>query len=201
LLLWFLALTLFFASLAHGGDPYDPYRAVVDIKMPQHQGSGVMIAKNKKQALILSCRHVCNRVGARTVLRWRWAGGQVTEGYVLYVHPGDDFHNDLALVVGGVPRGVDPVEVELVDSADGPWVGAGFRQEQMRLFTADRFAVKSGRIHTFQGAAVSGMSGGPLFNRRGAVVGVVVASDRKSETISCDGAVLIKLVEQFRRQQ
>lgn len=189
-------LLLFAASAACAQAPQ--YRAICEIRLKSWQGSGTLIGVNGNQALVLSCRHVCEQVGNNVTCNWLWAGPQSTPGRVVAVVPGRGFDTDLALVICARPRGVAPMPVTSFNYANGPWVSAGFRDRSLRYAYA-RSAEYDGSLITFPVPYIQGMSGGPCYDRYGRIVAVVVASDMESFGISVDGPRLQALVNQFRK--
>src|SRR5690606_38983301 len=105
---------------------------------------------------------------------------------------------DIAMIVTQMPKGVAPVTLEPPRLEDGPWVAAGFRGGVMRVQSVPSIEYRSGLIRAPK-PAVGGMSGGPLFNVRGSVVAVVVASDRSSEMYAAT-APIGDMIREFQRK-
>ena len=65
--MWFArgckACCLILCVLFCGCASSDSDRAVCQIRMPECQGSGTLIAVHGNVGLVLSCRHVCERIG------------------------------------------------------------------------------------------------------------------------------------------
>lgn len=181
---------------------YRPYRAVCHIDVGDAAGSGVLVGTRQDgTALVLSCRHVNQTVGQVVTVSWPLAGGQKSAGVVYEVIRGNGFDTDLALVVCQRPVGVDPIKVAAFDPAAGPFVGAGWRDGQLRIAVADVAALKGQSLIWLPSPFVGGMSGGALFNRKGEQVAVVVASDRVTWGVSCDGPLLHAMISKFRSEQ
>lgn len=194
----FAAAFVAFAS----ADGYDPYRAVCHLRVGGVQGSGTLIAGGDS-ALVLSCRHVCQAPGLPVTVSWPAAGGQTTQGRVLEIVPGANFDTDLALVQCGVPTGVKPRTMARRQAdgqlRDSPFVAVGYRDGWMRTVCTNT-AVRSGSLVGIPHPLVPGQSGGPLYDRFGNVVAVVVASDFRSVGVACDGLPLFNLIKKYRRR-
>jgi len=191
-----------FLYLVNGALAFDPaYDAIAQVRAPEGQGSGTLIAtRDDGTALVLSCRHVCGRIGNRVQLNWILSGGQTSSGVVWDVVPGAGFDTDLALVICDRPSGVLPRRVVPFQPQNGQWVSAGFRGGQLR-YSVSSAARLQGSLLTLNSPFVGGMSGGPTFDRFGRVVGVVVASDRRSYGVSTDGDLLHNLIRKYRSKK
>ena len=183
-------------------EAYRPYQAICNIRYEGWSGSGVLIATHENgTALVLSCRHVNQKVGDVSTVTWPLAGGQMSAGVVYEVIPGNGFDTDLALVVCQRPVSVNPVKVATFDPAAGPFVGAGWRDNRLRIAVADVAALRGQSLIWMPSPFIGGQSGGCLFNRHGEQVAVVVASDRVTWGVSCDGPLLHALVNKYKREK
>lgn len=187
------------AASAHAqGDPFAPYRAICEIRTGGGQGSGTLIAINEQYGLVLSCRHVCEKEGESVSLTWLSAGKQRGVGTIWKVLDGKDWGTDQALVICPRPEGVAPRPVSKADIKQSPFIAAGYRDGYLRTAVVNSF-VSAGNTITIPKPAVGGMSGGPLFDRRGHVVGIVVASDMTTITIASNGKALTDMLEEFKK--
>lgn len=170
------------------------YRSIAQLRMPDCSGSGTLIGTSGDRALVLSCRHVCESVGRPVEATWVWADNQRTTGQVIDVLRGGGFNTDLALADVGLPKGVQPVEVAVLNLDSGPWAAAGFRQGTMRITTARRGWVND-NMFFFDTNLIGGMSGGPVFNRYGQLVAVGVGSHTTEvKAIGVDGKALQAII-------
>jgi S1-C subfamily serine protease len=195
-----LACTLV-ANVARADDGIMPYRAVCQVHTVNCSGTGTLIAKRDDgTGLVLSCRHVCQDVDSRVMCIFHWANGKhVTYGRVVAVVKGKNYDTDLALIViDQSPAGIAPRPVSRFKLADGPWIGAGFRAGFMFVTPVITHCeeLQGGQI-MFPSQLVKGQSGGALFNRRGEIVAVLVASDFATRGVACDGENLHRLVNQY----
>lgn len=201
--LLFLAIAIMvmpMAAMAQEQDIVAPYRALCMITTSEGQGSGTLISVDAQgRGLVLTCRHVANFVGNPVLCTFYWAGGgQESNGSVIAVEHGNDFNNDLALIViSKAPSGVVPRGVAGFNQAEGPWVAAGFRAGYMRITPPILTALEQpdGRI-MLPTPLVKGMSGGAVFNKYGQVVGVSVGSDFVTTGIAADGVHLRKMLQE-----
>ena len=177
-------------------DPYAPYRSVAHLKVGGVSGSGTAIASQGGLVCVLTCRHVAGTQGNRVVLTWPWLPGQPTSsGQTAVTLNGGGFDTDLAIVVCRDPGGVPVRRVKSFDQNAGPWTAAGFRSGYMRVAGPSPLMIqRSDGLLVMPKAFIGGQSGGPLFDRFGNVVGVVVASDRVSVGLSADGDNLRRIL-------
>jgi hypothetical protein len=198
---WLVAL-LHVAVLVSASHGQSPYAAVCELRAPSHTGSGTLIGTNGDTALILSCRHVCERVGNQLTVRFPWAGNQQMPGRVEAIVAGGGFNTDLALLICKRPQNVQPVQVVSYpndfDWSSGRWISAGWRSGQMRIATAERGKLDGGLLF-LDSPFVGGQSGGATFDNYGRLVAVVVASDGFSVGVSVDGLELRRLIARYRR--
>lgn len=182
------------------GQVYDSYASVCQIHVNGGQGSGCLIGLNGDKALVLSCRHVAEHVGAAASFDWIGAGGQKTTGTVLAIVPGTEMNNDIALFVCEAPAGVRPLPVGVFDAEAGPWHCLGYRggvfYESVALTAREH-----DNVITLDEPLIKGQSGGPCIDSRGLIVGVAVGSDvpsggstGQSFAIASDGVYLQELV-------
>lgn len=213
-LLWAVAVALivFASSAVFGAEPrkysvpgdrpatFYPYSALCQVRMAggMGQGSGTLIATRGDKGLVLTCRHVAQKVGNVLSLEWLMAGKQITRGTVVRIVQGNDFNTDLALVVCDRPVGVRPASVARFDVSQGPWVGAGYRDSYLRIAESKSAAVEDNLI-VIPTAFIGGQSGGALFNNRGHIVAVIVATSKVYDLgVSVDGDAMHNMIDEFR---
>ena len=154
-------------------------------------GSGTLIGVTENEALVLTVKHVAERVGQTATCAWN---GTKCHGYVLATSP----TADLALILVQRPPGIQPVAVASATPTTGPFYMAGFPGY-------DRYTLRYQRgdyiEHDHDTLVVTcrpekGMSGGPTFDRYGRVVGAVSAYGLK-EGYAGDGDALKALLEPY----
>jgi hypothetical protein len=205
---------LFVAARVQSAEPYiypvpspvpasfKPYAPICHIRNGNISGSGTLIATRPDgSALVLSCRHVNQQVGNVVEISWPLAGGQTSPGVVWDVIPGDGFDTDIALVICEAPIGVSPVSVAKFDPRDGGYVAAGWRDGMLRVAPWPLAELRGQSLIWCNTPYIGGMSGGALFNRKGELVGVVVASDRVTWGVSVDGPLLHHTIAKYRSNQ
>lgn len=170
-----------------------PYNSICQITVGGGQGSGTLIAISDGQALILCCRHVAEHVDAAAKIEWLAADRQMTVGSVIAIVPGTTFNNDLSLIVGDAPKGIQPVRIAKFDPLNGPWRCVGFRGGNMYEAIADE-ASENDSVIKFNSPLVQGQSGGAILDRNDCVVGVTVGSDLETYGLAADGKYLATLI-------
>lgn len=185
----------------------EPYRSVCVVQVPGSRGSGALIGVNPEgQGLVLTCRHVAEEKGSRVVVRWPWSkDSHVSQGTVVEVLGGSDAATDLALIrTDSAPPDIRPLVIHKFNPREGFWVGAGFWRASsddplmMHITRPITQASESrGGMITFNVPIYPGLSGGPLFNYRGQVVGVLVLSDRQTFGVATNGAHLHGMVSKY----
>lgn len=194
-----LLLLLCLASPAFGAHPYDATCQVVVQRTAQRVvgGSGVLIAVNETQALVLTVKHVALSKGRQAKCTW---AGQTTVGTVLAVAP----DADVALLLVARPVGVAPVAIAMPTADTGPFVLVGFPgydRETMRWQRGEFVAVDHNHL-TVTCRPEKGMSGGPAFDRYGRVVGTVSAYSLTAELGYCgSGPAMFRLIGEYMRVQ
>jgi S1-C subfamily serine protease len=182
---------------------FDPYKSIGEIRTSRGQGSGTAIARSAYgHGLVVSCRHVNVREGDRVTVAFLWStvDRDPIPARVIAIVPGARFDSDLALVMTDrLPSDVRMQPVYKFDPAGGPWVAAGFRSGRLRVTSpAIQEAVhRSDGLIVIPTPLIPGQSGGPLYDRYGRVVGIVVASDFRSTGLAADGEALHGLVRKF----
>jgi len=173
-------------------------------------GSGTLVGVAGDAALVLTCRHVTEREGYACELFWR--NGEKTNGWVASVPApvqGNEFSNDLALVICERPKGVKPVPVVKFNPDDGPFYSIGYRRGEL-LMAVSRTAKEPGDgLIRMSAPILPGLSGGLTCNRFGQQVGVCVGGEFDQDiegniiwigdqSVSADGEHLTKLLEGYR---
>jgi hypothetical protein len=97
-------------------------------------------------------------------------------GKVVSIVPGSNFNTDLALIVCDAPKGIQALPVAKFNKHTGPWRSIGFRYSVMYESIALEAEEAAGLIQVSE-PYIKGMSGGPVLDGSGAVVGVVVGTD------------------------
>ncbi len=174
--------------------------------MPRWSGSGTLIATGNGRGLILSCRHVADKVGTKVKLNWV-SVGQETVGVVIEVVPRtgtrrrSSWGNDLALIEANIPIGLTPVSVVKFDPDNGPWTCRGFRSGTAYTAVTSKAKLKGDQI-VLSALFWGGESGGAVLDKYGQLVGVIVASEseRGSTGIAANGEALQDLLSRYGKQ-
>ena len=162
-------------GLATTGQPEWPIRRMVETTVkvrgsPEHHGSGVIVGAR----LVLTAAHTVHDSSASVV----FANGREISSAVLWRGEGE---YDLALLLLAEPAPHAPATLGCRDPSVGEeLVGAGFPMRGGWTGAWGRAASPapygSDRVHRIVAMpVVPGMSGGPVFDRRGRVVGLMVA--------------------------
>ena len=126
----------------HTHPAYKTMQAVCQLRIGKASGSGTLVGVRDDLALILTCRHVAQRVGAEAVVSWPLADNQQMTGVVTEIVPRQPdketdklgrFSTDLAIVICRRPKGVDPVRVTSFMPGEGPYIAMGWRAGLFRL--------------------------------------------------------------------
>ena len=185
---------------------WESFRSIAQLKMPKWSGSGTLIAVDGNRGLVLSCRHVAQKVGNKVELRW-YATSQETDGIVVEVvsktgrgRRNSSWQNDLALVEADIPAGLKPVPVAKFDPDNGPWTCQGFRNGTGYTAITNKAEEKNGRL-VLSALFWGGESGGAVLDKYGHLVGVIVASNTKgSYGIAANGEALQIMLEKYGKQ-
>lgn len=165
-------------------------RVTVQMRRFSNGGSGTLIASDGKQALVLTVKHVAERVGQPAKCQW---GNEVCSGKVLAVHP----TADLALLIVTAPKTVKPVAVALPVDGNDPFYLCGYPgydRETLR-YQAGQFIKLDSETLTVDCRPEQGMSGGPAFDQKGRVIGAVSAFALYEQEGYCgSGKALIELL-------
>lgn len=165
-------------------------RVNVQMRFFANGGTGTLIAKNETQAIVLTVKHVAERVGLPAKCTW---GNETCNGRVLAVHP----HADLALLIVNAPKTVEPVPVALPADGNDPFYLCGYPgyDRQTLRWQAGNFLELDGETLTVDCMPEEGMSGGPAFDQNGRVIGAVSAySPTTREGFCGSGRALVELL-------
>ena len=164
-------LLLLFGTLtwAYSRPPPRPDEAVVKIELATGHGSGVHIGNG----FIISAAHVAGK--AKTV-KLRSEGGKAVEGTVLWVNT----TYDIALIktekdaFGSAPLSCSPAHRGDYITAMGNPLGIEFVSSVGRIAGKAREVGPWKSVFVTDMTIVMGMSGGPVFNEDGEVIGITV---------------------------
>jgi len=201
---WFLfwasiIVVILLASVACAAHPYDAACKVVVQRTARRVvgGSGVLIAVNDTQALVLTVKHVALTQGKTCTCTW---GDQSMSGTVLAVAP----DADVALLLVARPVGVRPVPLAMPSADTGPVVLVGFPghdRDTMRWQRGEYVELDHNHL-TVTCRPEKGMSGGPAFDRYGRVCGTVSAFSKTHELGYCgSGQAMFNLIDDYLRVQ
>lgn len=198
--LWLILSVLLFGS-AFAAHPYDATcRVVVDRTAKRVVGgSGVLIAVNDTQALVLTVKHVALYQGRKATCTW---GEQEMTGVVLAVAP----DADVALLLVARPVGVRPVPLAMPTADTGPFVLVGYPghdRDTMRWQRGEYVELDHNHL-TVTCRPEKGMSGGPVFDKYGRVVGTVSAMSKPKQPVRgfCgSGQAMFNLIDDYLRVQ
>ena len=192
----------FFAQAQSQSQTQTPHPAVVRV-FAQHGevtslGSGMLIAKKTNYGFVITNWHVVRDTNGH--VRVRFPDHRDYEAVVVAV----DDRWDLALLVIAEPKGVDPVVISPTIPKIGEYYwAAGYRGD-------GTYRIQGGRCKAFQQPEPSnieaelieievpsenGCSGGPVFNAKKELAGVLFGSDKATTMASHCGRV-IKFLEQ-----
>ena len=186
------------SSATENSSETTPHPAVVRIIAKPFYGSGTLIAKKTNYGFIITNWHVvCDSNGFVTV---RFPDKREFPAAVIAV----DDRWDLALLVIDEPKGVNPVAIApTIPRIGESYWAAGYRGD-------GTYRIRGGRCLTFQSPepdlaepelidigvpAEGGDSGGPIFNNKWELSGVLFGSDSVTTVASHCGRV-IKFLEQ-----
>lgn len=172
------------ANIVTAAAPYDAV-CVVSVRHSKKEasgGSGVYVGNLDNSAVVLTCKHVAERVGDRAILTF---GKIQYEGTVAAVHP----VLDAAFIVCSIPAGVEPAPFarELPSPDLEPFVLCGYPgPDRSRLYyQIGRYLELNDQFLTVSCEPIPGMSGGACFNRQGEVTGLVAMYNDRNHTGLC----------------
>lgn len=150
--------------------PTDPVEtAVVKVELPTGHGSGTHIG----DGYILTAAHVA---GKETTVKLRSEGGEAVEGTVLWVNTA----YDIALIktdkdaFGSAPLSCSSAQRGETITAMGNPLGIEFVSSTGRIAGKARSVGPWKSVFVTDMTIVMGMSGGPVFNDAGEVIGITV---------------------------
>ncbi len=157
-----------------------PYDSVCQIMVKARSGfynggSASLVAVSDKQALLLTCGHVCVTSGSEVRILWPGTGEEMV-GRVLKVGKG----LDIAICICPRPKGLRPIPVAypnvitsgVITNAGFPGVTGTLEWQQGKLL-----GINYSDIY-YSCRPIPGMSGGCTFDQYGNQIGVIVAYGR-----------------------
>lgn len=155
-------------TLAAGTPVTPPLRSIVVVKNSIGHGTGMIIGPG----LVLTAYHVVRGKGRPDV---RFLNGHSNTGKVIWSEP----ERDLALVTVDIPQGHPAAGLDCADPIPGQHVVAVGHPKRSEWISASGHLPQTSnehRLYTSLGFRVSrGVSGGPVFNDDGEVIGIVLA--------------------------
>jgi hypothetical protein len=194
-----ILLLLCLATPAFAAHPYDAACKVVVQRTARRVvgGSGVLIAVNDTQALVLTVKHVALTQGRAATCWW---GEQECPGTVLATAP----DADVALLLVKRPAGIRPALVAMPSAETGPFVLVGFPghdRDTMRWQQGEWISLDHNHL-AVACAPEKGMSGGPCFDRYGRVVGTVSSFNLTDQRGACgSGQAMFNLIDDYMKVQ
>lgn len=186
-----LGLALLLAAVV-GCSSSDPYDSVCQINVPGSQGSGTLVKNGVAHSLVVTARHVGEHVGNK--VKCRWHTGEVTEGVIVYVAPGDGFSSDISVALVARPKGIAAVHYRPFVPNRGPYRCVGYRDNEFYESVSSDAEEYDNTIRMNK-PLIGGMSGGACFDGDDYYIGIGVGSNRTDTAISTDGTSLSTVMQ------
>lgn len=168
---------------------------VCHVRSANFQATGFVVGANDKELLCVSAAHAFDVDQIGDSVGVTWEDGSQTSGTLLKL----DREADLAAFsIPGDTKRV-PVVLSDVSKASSPFAGFGFPASQKLTEIDGALASANGTDFTFDAQNFLGMSGGPVFDKTGQAVGLIIQKNKTGPpiTTAVRGGIVQRFISPF----